>query len=239
MEGEAMHKRNHVQRTLPISWAGLTIVLSLFTANTAWATSVDFSTVNSILSCGSAVNCTAGAGNVINFGLSTGGPATLQVTYSANIENDLNVDPMSSTNFGQFFLLCVSCAGETGNFDLAGSTLTLNVAQGPDPFNDIGSFGEGLLGGTLTLTGGAFGGVSQVQWADPTFALSDGATSLTYILSQGTPPTPPGYLLSINSATSLQGLISVEAVPLPGAFWLFACALGVLGFPRAGKRNST
>jgi hypothetical protein len=127
----------------------LVFALGIAFAGAGSADLIDFSTVNSMLSCGSASNCTDGVGNVSTFSLSTGGSAQLQVTYSANIENDLDVSPVATTNFGQLFLLCVNCAGQTGNFNLNGATLALNVDQGPDPFTDSGTFGVGQLSGTL------------------------------------------------------------------------------------------
>lgn len=204
------------------------LLLVLSTSGSASATLIDFSTASSVLSCSGAASCTPGTGNVLNFALSTGGPAFLQVTYSANIEDDLEVNPLSSTNFGQLFLLCVSCGGQTGSFDLTGAVLALNVSQGPDPFADSGTFGTGVLAGALTLAAGNFGGVGQVGWVAPSFELSDGLETSRYVLQQPTPPVPAAYLLSIDAATTLQGLISTRTVPEPGTGLLLALGLATL-----------
>ncbi len=220
----------------------ITLLLTLgffFTAHGS-AELIDFSTTGSVLSCGGAANCTPGSGNVVNFGLSTGGLATLQMTYSANIENDLDVNPIATTNFGQIFLLCVSCAGQTGSFNLGGATLALNVNQGPDPFSDNGTFGLGNFAGTFSLNNGNFGGLGQVSWASPVFMLSDGGNSTFYTLQQPSPPTPPAYFLSINSATTLQGFVDAEGnglnpIPEPSTYLLFGT--GLLALALLGRRK--
>jgi hypothetical protein len=219
----------------------LVFALGITFAGAGSADLIDFSTVNSMLSCGGASNCTDGGGNVATFGLSSGGSAQLQVTYSANIENDLDVSPVATTNFGQLFLLCVNCAGQTGNFNLNGATLALNVDQGPDPFTGSGTFGVGQLSGTLSLNAGNFGGLGQVSWLSPAmFVVSDGAQSTFYTLQQPSPPTPPAYFLSINAATTLQGFVDSEGnglpgpvtIPEPSTHLLFGIGLLALGLLR-------
>jgi hypothetical protein len=220
----------------------LLIALGIFSVGVSSADLIDFSTTSSVLSCGGAANCSAGVGNVINFGLSAGGPASLQVTYSATIENDLDASPIATTNFGQFFLLCVGCGGQTGSFNLGGATLALNVSQGTDPFTDDGTFGLGNLSGLLTLNSGNFGGLGQVSWASPAmFVLSNGPQSTFYTLQQPSPPNPPAYFLSINAATTLQGFVDSEGngltpIPEPSTSLLFG--LGLVGLALLRRRYS-
>lgn len=219
----------------------LLFALTLLTTGAANAALVDFSTTSAVLSCGTAANCSPGTGNVINFAISPTGSATLQITYSANIENDLNVNPLATTNFGQLFLLCVSCAGQTGSFDLSGATLTLNVSQGPDPFPGNGTFGVGDLSGTLSLANGAFGGTGQVAWDVPAqFQLVNGSQVIGYTLQQPSPPTPPAYFLSINAATTLQGFVTetvLDEVPEPATTALIAFGLMGIGLIGRGARQ--
>ena len=234
-----MHQKSSLQRLSGLKWLGILALLSFAPVNGASAALVDFSTVSSVLSCGSASNCAAGAGNVINFSLSTGGSATLQITYSANIENNLNVDPIAASNFGQLFLLCVSCSGQTGSFGLAGATLDLNVAQGSDPFTDSGTFGTGVFSGALTLNNGNFGGFASVllPGSPASFSLTDGGLMIEYILQQ---VIGIGSTVSINSATTFQGLIEaseVPTVPLPAASWLFGSVVAAFGGGAACRKR--
>jgi hypothetical protein len=212
--------------------------LAFLLAVGAFAMPLDFNSLGT-LDCGSAVGC-AGGGSSLTF---TNNGATLTLSYVANQEIGLNVaeaPDYTNTNFGTLNVVCTTCEGMTAAFMLAGASLNVGIEQiNGVPFNAINpNMFLGALGGSLSVTNGAFGGAATVEFSPTEGAFSGVGHTVLYFLQQpeAFAVMSAGYALSINNPTTLQG--GIQAAPEPVSLTLGGFGLLVIGLLKRRVRRS-